>query len=144
MRHVIVFLIALAALPFVASAHPQSACTQPTWQFVGMTSEARDGLQTRIQRNRTCEQEYPGARVCTSKEYGETPGLQPHIGRAYIDAEFRENTGTNLIDWGGLIGDAKSFDCLIGANGLLLVGDGFTIVDCRVELAPTACCALQP
>lgn len=139
------YLIAiLVLLPFTAAAHQPSACIQPTWQFVGYSAVEVAGNVGLIARDRTCSDEFIGAKQCTSQEYIESsPADLNPLKAVWVWPSVVAALSSQLVDYSGLVRSVSDFHCHTSGNGLVMVVGSPSIIPCSTP-RPVACCTLQP
>jgi hypothetical protein len=139
MRYLIAILV---LLPLTASAHSPASCPKtesPILQFVGTTTATVDGQGHLLGWLPLCRAEYPGSRVCTTRDLVESVQLPAmEIGDAWwvmpywIDSEH-EYSGRFY----------QELSCANIGRIIDYTHPIFYTGDCN-NLQPVACCALQP
>ena len=137
------FLAALiVALASPAHAHSPSSCpstTPPILQFVGTTTATVDGQGHLLGWLPLCRAEYPGSRVCTTRDLVESAQLPAmEVGDAWwvmpywIDSEHEYSGRFN-----------QSVSCAIIRGSVDYTHPIFSTGICN-DLHPVACCGLLP
>ena len=113
----------------------------PQYQFVGFTTSTYNGSQGILTYTNTCNQEFPGSRMCT---YGEFYTTSPFPS---VDA----NTIAWIWPWdnktsrGFINNDCSAWiSTLSSESGAVIRGDGAATTELCSSTLPIACCAPVP